>query len=46
MGEIALSPAEEWTVFAGRTEIEPGVHQICFRYEGEGNADLLEFELL
>ena len=46
VGEIALSPAEEWTVFAGRTEIEPGVHQICFRYEGEGKADLLEFELL
>ena len=46
MGEILLSPAQEWKCFAGEVKIEPGVHQICFRYEGEGKFDLLEFELL
>ena len=30
----------------GEVKIESGVHQICFRYEGEGKFDLLEFELL
>ena len=45
-GEILISAAEKWTVFEGTTEIDPGVHQICFRYEGEKKVDLLEFELL
>ena len=46
VGEILISSAEKWTVFEGATEIDPGVHQICFRYEGEKKVDLLEFELL
>ena len=42
---IGITPCEEWTEYSGSAVIPDGVHDLCFRFEGEGTLDFLEFSL-